>query len=134
MVSSFFIQIFSLSFNLIFSVSVGIVFIFRSCSIIINLPCLLNVCSLLLKCLQASMAFGFLCLSCFLFNDLGKNFKFHSNSSIPNKTISSLQSYYKVIKNYWCRYYSWTPEVSSLVSSWFLWCNSYIKIDNKVVF
>ena len=43
----------------------------------------------------------------YIYNALGKNFKFHSNLS--------------------------TPEVPSLVSSQFLWYNSYIKIDNKVV-
>ena len=58
-VFSFLTQKFSLSFNFDFSISVGVVFIFRSCSININLPCALNVCLLLLKCLHASMAFGF---------------------------------------------------------------------------
>ena len=63
---------------------------------------------------------------------LGKNLKFHSNSSIPNKTINSLPSYYKDIINSWCKYYSCTPKVSSLVSSQFLWYNSYINIDDVV--
>ena len=58
-VLSFLIQKFSLSFNLSFSGSVWVGFIFCSCSIIIKLLCLLNVCSLLLKCLHASMAFAF---------------------------------------------------------------------------
>ena len=31
-------------------------------------------------------------------NALGKNFKFHSNLSIPNKTINSLPSYYRHYK------------------------------------
>ena len=66
-------------------------------------------------------------------NVLEKNFKFHSNLSIPNKTINSLPSYYKDIINSWCKCYSCTPEVPSLVSSQFLWYNSYIKIDNKVI-
>ena len=52
-------------------------------------------------------------------NALGKSFKFHSNLSVPNKTINSLPSYYKDI-NSWCKYYSCTPEVPSLVSSQFL--------------
>ena len=56
---SFFIQKFYLSLNFNFSVSLGVVLIFRSCSIIINLPCLLNICPLLLKRLNASMTFGF---------------------------------------------------------------------------
>ena len=66
-------------------------------------------------------------------NPLGKNFKFHSNLSIPNKTINYLPSCYKDIINSWCKYYSCTPKVLSLVSSQFLWYNSYIKIDNEVV-
>ena len=66
-------------------------------------------------------------------NALGKNFKFHSNLSIPNKTINSLPSFYKDIINSCCNYYSCTPKVSSLVSSQFLWYNSYIKIDKEVV-
>ena len=65
-------------------------------------------------------------------NTLGKNFKFHSNLSIPNKTINSL-TYCKGIINSWCKYYSCTPKVSSLGSLQFLWYNSYIKIDNEVV-
>ena len=65
-------------------------------------------------------------------NALGENFKFYSNLSIPNKTINSLSSYYKDI-NSWCKYYSCTSKVSSLVSSQFLWHNSYIKFDNEVV-
>ena len=66
-------------------------------------------------------------------NTLGKNFKFHSNLSIPNETINSLLSYYKGIIDSWCKYYFCTSEVPSLVSLQFLWYNSYIKIDNKVV-
>ena len=62
-------------------------------------------------------------------NALSKNFKFHSNLSIPNETINSLPSYCKDIINSWCKYYSCTLKVSSLVSSQFLWYNSYIKID-----
>ena len=68
-------------------------------------------------------------------NALGKNFKFHSNLIIlNNKTINFLHSCYKEIIDYWCKYYSCTPKVPSLVSSQFLWYNSYINIDDKVVF
>ena len=63
-VLSFLIQKFSLSFNLNCSVSVGVVLIFRSCSIIINLSCL----PLLLTCLHASMAFGFFMSFLWLFS------------------------------------------------------------------
>ena len=68
----------------------------------------------------------------YIYNALGKNFKFHSNLSIPNKTINYLPSYYKDI-NSWCKYYSCPPKVLSLVSSQFLWYNSYVKIDNEIV-
>ena len=53
--------------------------------------------------------------------------------SISNKTINSLPSYYKDIIDFWCKYYSCTPKVSSLVFLQFLWYNAYIKIDNEVV-
>ena len=66
-------------------------------------------------------------------NILGKNFKFHSNLSIPNKSINSLSFYYKGVVNPWCKYYSCTPEVLYLVLSQFLWYSSHINIDNKVV-
>ena len=67
-------------------------------------------------------------------NALGKNFKFHSTFSIPNKTINSLPSYNKDIINSWCKYYSCTPKFSSLVSSQFVWYNSYIKTDEVVCY
>ena len=63
-VLSFLIQKSFLSLNLNFSVSVGVVFIFRRSSTITNLPCLLNVCPLLLKCLHTSIALGVLCPLC----------------------------------------------------------------------
>ena len=69
----------------------------------------------------------------YIYNALGKDFKFHSNLSIPNKTINSLPSYYKDTINSWCKHYSCSPKVSSLVSLQFLWYNSYIKINNEVV-
>ena len=47
-------------------------------------------------------------------NALVKNFKFHSNLSIPHKTIIFLHSYYKNIIDCWCKYYSCTPEVSCI--------------------
>ena len=50
-VFSFFIQKFSLSFNLNFSVSMGVAFIFRSCSIIINLSCLSECMLIVIKML-----------------------------------------------------------------------------------
>ena len=46
-------------------------------------------------------------------NALGKNFKFDSNLSIPNKTINSLSSYDKDIIDSWRNYYSCPLEVPS---------------------
>ena len=66
-------------------------------------------------------------------NGLGKNFKFHPNLSIPNKTIKSLPSYYKDIVDSWCKYYSCPLRFPSSVSLQFIWHNSYIKTDSKVV-
>ena len=66
-------------------------------------------------------------------NALGKNLKFHSNLSIPNKTINSLPSYYKDIIDFWCKYYFCTLEYSVFSFFAILWYNSFIKIDNKVV-
>ena len=62
-VLTFLIQKFFLSSNFSFSVLVGLVFIFRSCSITMNLQCLLNAYSQLLEYLHASMVFGFFMLS-----------------------------------------------------------------------
>ena len=53
-------------------------------------------------------------------NALGKKFKFHYNLSIPNKTMNSLPSYDKDIKNSWCKCYSCMLELPSLVSLQFL--------------
>ena len=66
-------------------------------------------------------------------NALGKNFKFHSNLSIPYKTINSLPSYYKDIVDFWCKYYFCTLAYSVFSFFAILWYNSFIKIDNKVV-
>ena len=67
-VLSFLIQKFALSLNLNFSVLLVLLFIFRSCSIIINWLFLLNICSMLLKCLHASMAFDFFMSFLWLFS------------------------------------------------------------------
>ena len=66
-------------------------------------------------------------------NNLGGNFKFYSNLTIRNKTINSLLSDYKYIIDSWCKYYSCSPEVPSLVSSQFLCYSTYIKIDNEAI-
>ena len=68
-------------------------------------------------------------------NALDKNFKFHSNLSIPNKTINFLPSWYKDIIDSWfiIRHYYYPLEAPTLVSSQFRWFSSYIKIDNKII-
>ena len=66
-------------------------------------------------------------------NALDKNFKFHSNLSIPNKTINFLPSCYKGIIASWFKYYHYPLEAPSLVSSQYRWFSSYIKIDNKII-
>ena len=55
------------------------------------------------------------------------------NLSIPNKIINSLPSFLPTFSTYkdtidsWCQYYSYPPELPSLVSLQFLWYNSYIE-------
>ena len=63
----------------------------------------------------------------------GKNFKFYYNLCIFKITIKSLPFYYKYITDTWCKYFSFLPKVPSSVPSHFLFYNSYIKTDNKVV-
>ena len=64
----------------------------------------------------------------------GKNFKFHSNLNIPKNTLSYFPSFYKDILKLWTKYYSNQPSLPSTIVSQYLWFNSFIKIDNKVVF
>ena len=65
---------------------------------------------------------------------LGKNVKFHSNFNIPKNTLSYFSSVYKDILKLWSKYYSNQPSLPSNIVSQYLWFNSFIKIDNKVVF
>ena len=73
----------------------------------------INLKIVLLKCLQIFRLYNechhdWKIIPSHYINDaLGKNFKFHSNLSIPKKTINFLPSYYKDIINFWCKYYSW---------------------------
>ena len=64
----------------------------------------------------------------------GKNFKFSSNLNIPKNTLSYFRSFYKDILKLWAKYYSNQPSLPSTIVSQYLWFNSFIKIDNKVVF
>ena len=63
----------------------------------------------------------------------GKNFKFHSNFNILKYTLYFL-SFYKEIPKLWGKYYWKQPPLPSTIVSQYLWFNSFIKIDNKVVF
>ena len=67
----------------------------------------------------------------YIHNTLGKNFTFHSNLSIPNKTLIPLPPFYKDIIKSWCSSFFCSPNVPSSISSQCLWCNSYLKIDKK---
>ena len=64
----------------------------------------------------------------------GKNFKFHSNLKIQKITLSYFTSFYKDILKFWSKYYSNQPSLPSTIVSQYLWFNSFIKIDNKIVF
>ena len=65
-------------------------------------------------------------------NTLGKNFTFHSNLSIPSKTLIPRPPLYKdIIKSFWCSTFYCSPNVPSSISSQCLWYNSYLKTDKK---
>ena len=70
----------------------------------------------------------------YIHNTLGKNFTFHSNLSIPNKTLIPLPPFYKDIIKSWCSSFFCSPNVPSSISSQCLWYNSYLKIDKKPFF
>ena len=64
----------------------------------------------------------------------GKNFKFHSNLNVPKNTLSYFPSFYKDILKLWSKYYSNQPSLPSTILSQYLRFNSFIKIDNEIVF
>ena len=68
------------------------------------------------------------------YNFFGENFKVHSNLNIPQNTLSYFPSFYKDILKLWTKYYSNQPSLPSTIISQYLWFNSFIKIDNNVVF
>ena len=70
----------------------------------------------------------------YIYNTLVKNFTFHSNLSIPNKTLIPLHPFYKDIIKSWCSSFFCSPNVLSSMSSQCLWYNSYLKIDKKPFF
>ena len=65
---------------------------------------------------------------------LGKNFKFHSSLEIPVNILDNFPSCYKNIIHCWIKYFSNSPNTPSAIASQYLWFNSNIKIDKKVVF
>ena len=70
----------------------------------------------------------------YIHNTLRKNFTFHSNLSIPNKTLITLPPFYKDIIKSWCSSFFCSPNVPSSISSQCLWYKSYLKIDKKPFF
>ena len=62
----------------------------------------------------------------------GKNFKFNSNLHIPSDLICTFPAFYQDIS--WCNYYSSPPTLPSTISSLYLWFNTFIKIENRVVY
>ena len=70
----------------------------------------------------------------YIHNTLGKNFNFHSNLLIPNKSLIPLPPFYKYSIKSWCSSFFCSPNVPSSISSQCLWYNSYLKIDKKTFF
>ena len=64
----------------------------------------------------------------------GKNFKFHSNLHIPSDLICTFPTFYQDIITSWCNYYTSPPTLPSTISSQYLWFNTFIKIENRVVY
>ena len=69
----------------------------------------------------------------FINNILGKKFIFHSNLCIPSFIMDHFPSFYKDMILLWSKYCSSSPNIPSAIASEYLWYNSYIKIDNKVI-
>ena len=63
----------------------------------------------------------------------GENFTFHPKLNSLKNTLSYFPSFYKDKLKRWSKYYSNQPSLSSTIFSQYLWFNSFIKIDYKVV-
>ena len=61
------------------------------------------------------------------------NFKFHCNLHVPLHLLCAFPRFWKDITNCWNSSYSFLPTVRSAMSSQYLWFNTFIKIENKVV-
>ena len=64
----------------------------------------------------------------------GKNFKFHSNLQIPSDLICTFPTFYQDIITSSGNYYTSPPTLPSTISSQYLWFNTFIKIENRVVY
>ena len=64
----------------------------------------------------------------------GPSFKFHSNLHFESKLLKHFPSFYKQILMNWKKYFIASPITPPDVLSQFIWYNSYIKTDNKVVY
>ena len=62
------------------------------------------------------------------------DFKFHSNLHVPSCLFCNFPSFYKNKLNFWSNSYSFPPTVPSGISPQYLWFNTFIKIENKVVY
>ena len=65
---------------------------------------------------------------------LGKDFKFHSSLEITVNILDNFPSYCKNIIQCWIKNFSKSPTTPSAIASQYLWFNSNIKVDKKVVF
>ena len=62
------------------------------------------------------------------------DFKFYSNPHFESKLLKDFPSFYQQMLMNSKKYFTVSPITPSYVLSQFLWYNSYIKIDSKVVF
>ena len=62
-----------------------------------------------------------------------KYFKLHSNLQIPSDLICTFPCYQDIITS-WCNCYSSPLKLPSTISSQCLWFNTFIKIENSIVY
>ena len=63
----------------------------------------------------------------------GSSFKFHSSLSFKKSSLKKLLPFCRHMLNSWSQSLSGSPEISSQISSQFLWFNKYIKIEGTVI-
>ena len=69
-----------------------------------------------------------------IFGRRESDFKFYSNPHFESKLLKDFPSFYQQMLMNSKKYFTVSPITPSYVLSQFLWYNSYIKIDSKVVF